>query len=117
MEGRIVDASAQTIPRAVRFNPLGYTEEQLAQRDEKVHELSKKFTKVPPKWLEYLWDAMEKRTDEEITELIKNEDWLKPLKKDRQTGGVIKDACDIFIHNSEEFNNLTLKDREKESVN
>ena len=94
MEPTIVDASLQEIPRATRYNPLNYDELTLARRDEKVDELAKKFPKIPEKWLEYLWDSMEKRTDEEITELIKSEEWLPPVKE-RQKGGVIKGACVI----------------------
>jgi hypothetical protein len=90
----VVDASAQEIPRATRYNPLNYDDETLSRKDEKVDELAKKFPKIPEKWIEWLWDSMEKRTDEEITELIKSEKWLPPVKE-RELGGVIKGACVI----------------------
>jgi hypothetical protein len=105
MNPTIVDASANEIPRAKRYNPLGYDEEQFARRDEKVDELAKKFPTIPTKWLEYLWDSMEKRTDEEITELIKSEKWLKPVKE-RQMGGVLKDAMQVELFNPDKNDGL-----------
>lgn len=94
MEPVVVDAS--NVPQIVeRPNPLGYSKLELAEKDLAVEEMLKKHPKIPPKWLEWLWDTWKRNGEEEMRRIIDSGEWDKPLVE-RQTGGVLKDAMEVL---------------------
>jgi len=94
------------IPRAKRRNPYNYTPLQFAIRDKAINDMSRDFTNIPYKWLEWLYDTVENKKEEEIDKIINDGLWEEPINKDRQTGGVLKGNCEIETHNDLSNNDL-----------
>ena len=84
------------IPRAEKKNPYNYDELQLATKNKALKDAAKDFPNIPEKWIEWMYDSIENKPQEEVEEIIKTGAWLKPVKTDRQIGGVIKGACEVF---------------------
>jgi len=94
------------IPRAKRANPYNYTPLQFAIRDKAIKDMSRDFTNIPYKWLEWLYDTVENKKEEEIDKIINDGLWEEPINKDRQTGGVLKGNCEIETPNDLSNNDL-----------
>ena len=96
MEPLVVDAS--NIPqRAERPNPEGLSKLELAEKDAMVDEMIKRHPKIPPKWLEWLYDTWKRKGEGEMQRIIDSGEWDKPLVE-RNKGGVIKDAMEVIPH-------------------
>ena len=103
MNGLDASNNEQEIPRAKRPNPLGYSPLKLATRDMAVRDMHRAHPTIPEKWLEWLWDAVENKPKEEVEKIINEGLWDKKLNENRQTGGVIKGACEVIPHQEKEL--------------
>ena len=97
MEGLIFDESQPAIPRtAPPKNIHNYTELELVTKEKAIKDASKDYPRLPPKWIEWLYDAVETKPKEEIEKIINEKLWEKQINTTRQSGGVIKDALEIL---------------------
>ena len=71
-------------------NPFNYTELELAKRKKALIDAEKDFPNVPPKWIEWMYDVLEQKGEEEVKKIIENKEWEPVINKDRQLSGVLK---------------------------
>ena len=96
MEGRIEDPSQPQIPRTRVPNPHNYTELQLAERKIAVDDLIRKHPTVPEKWIEWTYDVIVNKDEEEVKDIVNNNLWDKPIKEKRETGGTLVGSCEVL---------------------
>jgi len=108
MEGLIVDPSQPVIERAKRSNPFNYTDEQFAVRDKAIRDMHKDHPKIPYKWLEWLYDTIENMPPEKVDDIMKNNLWDGIINTTRQTGGTLKNCCEIITNEVNEVNSFVL---------
>ena len=100
MEGLVVDESQPEIPRIAppdeKLKKLyNYTEFDLAKREKAINDGVRDHPKLPPKWIEWLYDIVENKPKEEVEKIINEKLWEKPIKQ-RELGGVIKGALEVL---------------------
>jgi len=95
-----IETTHLDIPRATRPNPFNYDNLQFAVRDKAIRDLERDFSKVPLKWLEWLYDTIENKPKEEVEKIIREGLWDTQIKE-RMSGGVIKDAMKVFSSEAE----------------
>lgn len=65
--------------RPPQANPHNYTELELAKREKAIKDMGRDHPTIPPKWLEWLYDIVENKPQEEIEDIINNNKWSKKL--------------------------------------
>ena len=71
-------------------NSFNYTELELAKRKKALIDAEKDFPLVPPKWIEWMYDVLEQKDEEEVKKIIENKEWEKKLNNDRMLSGTLK---------------------------
>jgi len=71
-------------------NPFNYSELELAKRKKALIDAEKDFPNVPPKWIEWLYDVLEQKGEEEVKKIIENKEWEKKLNNKRMLSGTLK---------------------------
>jgi NADH:ubiquinone oxidoreductase subunit len=84
------------LPRHQKANPYNYTKVQLAKRERDIKALLKDYPKVPPMWVEWMYDVVENMPKDEQERIINNGEWEKEGKFSKAVSGT--------FHNVELFN-------------
>ena len=93
-----------TIPRKERPNPYNYTNLEIAERDATLENMAKQHPTIPFTWLEYVYDLVKNKPEEEIKKIINNGEWEKPVKE-RLNQGIYKNV-EIINPGHPDYNDL-----------
>jgi hypothetical protein len=89
-------------------NWLNYTKVELAEKEKHLKDMCRDYPHLPEAWCEMVYDYAKQKGPDEITRIIASGELEKPSKKNRQNGGVIKDAIAILdrddLEEKDDFN-------------
>lgn len=85
----------EEIPRYESKNPFNYSKVELAKRKKAVIDAEKDYPNIPGLWIEWMYDLMGQKSEEEIEHIINSGEWEKEINKDRELGGTIK-CCEVL---------------------
>jgi len=83
------------VPRYEKPNPYNYTKVQIATRTSAVRAMIKDYPTVPPMWVEWLYDVITNKPQEEVEKIINEGLWEKPSKFDKAPGGLLN-TVEVF---------------------
>jgi len=83
------------IPRHEPKNPFNYSKVELAKRKKAVSDAEKDYPAVPALWIEWMYDLLEQKGEEEVNRIIDSGEWEKQTNADRQYGGTLK-SCEVL---------------------
>ncbi len=101
-ENKYLDLS--TIPRKEIPNPYGYSNLEIAERNEMLENMLRSHPTIPFKWLEYVYDLVKNKPEEDIKKIINEGLWEKPIKE-RLNQGVSK-SIEVINPGHPEYNDL-----------
>lgn len=71
-------------------NPFNYSELELAKKKKALIDAEKDYPLVPAMWIEWLYDVLEQKGEEEVKRIIENKEWEKKLNNKRMLSGTLK---------------------------
>jgi len=77
------------VPRYVAPNPYNYDKLQIATRTSAIKAMIKDYPTVPPMWVEWLYDVITNKPQEEVEKIIKEGLWEGPSKFAKAAGGTL----------------------------
>jgi len=77
------------IPRHKQENPYKYTEVQLAKRKGDIRAMIKDYPTVPPMWVEWIYDVITNKPQEEVEKIMNEGLWANPGKFAKAPGGLL----------------------------
>ena len=83
------------IPRYEEKNPFNYTKVELARRKKAIRDAEKDYPGVPALWIEWMYDLIEQKGEDEIERIIENGEWSKEINEERQFGGT-QATCEVL---------------------
>ena len=83
------------IPRHEPKNPFNYSKVELAKRKKAVSDAEKDYPAVPGLWIEWMYDLLEQKGEEEVNRIIESGEWEKQTNPNRQFGGTLK-SCEVL---------------------
>jgi len=101
-ENKYLDLS--TISRKEIPNPYGYSNLEIAERNEMLENMLRSHPTIPFKWLEYVYDLVKNKPEEDIKKIINEGLWEKPIKE-RLNQGVSK-SIEVINPGHPEYNDL-----------
>ena len=84
------DTTTVEIPRHKPNNPFNYSEFDKSKRAKAIRDATRDYPTLPPMWVEWLYDVIENKGEEELKRIIKNNEWDKEPEQKHDLGGTLK---------------------------